>query len=119
MAARDRSADDPAGKSALGAPQAGQRLDKWLWFARFVKTRPAAVALVDAGHVRLNGRRIEDPAKTVRAGDVLTLALPHATRVVKISGFAPRRGPPAAAMALYMDLAADPAELPPRPDAAL
>ncbi len=40
-----------------------QRLDKWLWFARFARTRPAAVRLVEEGHVRLDGRRILNPAQ--------------------------------------------------------
>ena len=68
-----------------------QRLDKWLWFARFAKTRPAAVRLVEDGHVRVEGRRIENVAHGLKPGDVLTLALPHATVVVRSSRWAAAR----------------------------
>jgi ribosome-associated heat shock protein Hsp15 len=78
-----------------------QRLDKWLWFARFARTRPAAVRLVAEGHVRIDGRRAENPAQGLKRGDVLTLALPHATVVVRILDFAERRGPFEAARLLY------------------
>lgn len=78
-----------------------QRLDKWLWFARFARTRPAAVRLAEEGHVRVEGRRVENPAHGVKHGDVLTLALPHATVVVRILAFAERRGPFEAAKLLY------------------
>ena len=56
-----------------------QRLDKWLVVARFARTRSLAQALVEQGHVRLDGKRVTDGARKLRAGDVLTLALPHAT----------------------------------------
>jgi ribosome-associated heat shock protein Hsp15 len=78
-----------------------QRLDKWLWFARFARTRPMAVRLVEDGHVRIEGRRADNPAQGLRAGTVLTLALPHATIVVRVLGFAERRGPFTAARGLY------------------
>lgn len=68
-----------------------QRLDKWLWFARCARTRPAAVRLVEDGHVRLDGRRILNPAQGLKLGDVLTLALPHATAVVRVIGLGERR----------------------------
>ena len=63
---------------------ARQRLDKWLWFARFAKTRTLAAKLVTDGRVRVNGLRAETGAKTVRTGDVLTIAAPHVTVVVRI-----------------------------------
>lgn len=78
-----------------------QRLDKWLCFARFAKTRPAAVRLVDDGHVRLEGRRVAIAAHGVKPGDVLTLALPHATMVVRVLAFAERRGSYEVARQLY------------------
>ena len=78
-----------------------QRLDKWLWFARFARTRPAAVRLVEDGHVRIEGRRAENPAQGIRVGAILTLALPHATVVVRVLGFAERRGPFESARQLY------------------
>lgn len=68
-----------------------QRLDKWLWFARFAKTRATAVRLVEDGHVRLGGRRILNPAQGLKLGDVLTLALPHATVVVRLLALGERR----------------------------
>jgi ribosome-associated heat shock protein Hsp15 len=82
-----------------------QRIDKWLWHARVVRTRSAAAALAASGHVRVNGARVEAPAKPVRAGDVLTVALDARVRVLKVTGFALRRGDAAAGQALYEDLA--------------
>lgn len=84
-----------------------QRLDKWLWFARFARTRPAAVRLVEDGHVRVGGRRIGNIAHALKPGDVLTLALPHATVVVEVVAFAERRGPYEAARQLYRRLDGD------------
>jgi ribosome-associated heat shock protein Hsp15 len=69
-----------------------QRVDKWLWHARVVRTRSAAAALAAAGHVRINGARIDAPSRPVRAGDVVTVALDRAVRVIKVVGFAERRG---------------------------
>jgi ribosome-associated heat shock protein Hsp15 len=78
-----------------------QRLDKWLWFARFARTRPSAVRLVEDGHVRVAGKRVENPALGLKPGDVLTLALPHATLVVRAIAFAARRGSYEQAQTLY------------------
>ena len=61
-----------------------QRVDKWLWFARVARTRSAAARLVSDGHVRLNGRRIEQPAKSVGPGDVLTVSLERHVRVLRV-----------------------------------
>jgi len=91
-----------------------QRIDKWLWHARVVRTRSAAAALAQAGHVRVNGVRIDAASQPVRAGDVLTIALDRQVRVLKILDFAARRGPPAAARVLYEDRSA----LPPAADIA-
>jgi ribosome-associated heat shock protein Hsp15 len=81
-----------------------QRLDKWLWFARFARTRPVAVRLVEDGHVRVEGRRIENAAHGLKLGDVLTLALPHATLVVRVLELGTRRGPYEEARLLYEPL---------------
>ena len=81
-----------------------QRLDKWLWFARVVKTRSLAARLVTNGHVRLNARRIETPAKVVGPGDVLTIALEHRVRVLKIVAPGTRRGGFPEAALLFEDL---------------
>jgi ribosome-associated heat shock protein Hsp15 len=81
-----------------------QRLDKWLWHARVVKARTSAAALVEAGHVRVNGVRETAPGHAVKAGDVLTIGLDRTVRLLKITGFAERRGDAAAARLLYDDL---------------
>ena len=82
-----------------------QRIDKWLWHARVVKTRTAAQDLVRSGHVRLNRARIDTAAQPVRIGDVLTVTLARQVLVLKVLGFADRRGPAPAARLLYEDLA--------------
>ena len=81
-----------------------QRLDKWLWHARVVKARTSAAALVEAGHVRINGVREKAPGHSVKAGDVLTIGLDRTVRVLRIVGFADRRGDAPSARALYDDL---------------
>jgi ribosome-associated heat shock protein Hsp15 len=81
-----------------------QRLDKWLWFARFARTRGAAQDLVEAGKVRFAGRRITSPAHGLKIGDILTIAAPHATLVVKVIGFGARRGDASSVAALYETL---------------
>ncbi|MEA2905739.1 MAG: ribosome-associated heat shock protein Hsp15 [Alphaproteobacteria bacterium] len=86
-----------------------QRIDKWLWHARVVRTRSAAAALAASGHVRVNSQRIDAPSRAVRAGDVVTVALDRTVRVLKVTGFAERRGDAEAGRALYDDLS------PPRP----
>jgi ribosome-associated heat shock protein Hsp15 len=68
-----------------------QRIDKWLWFARVVRTRSVAARLVSEGHVRVNGQRVEQPAKAVGPGDVLTIALERQVRVLKIVAIGVRR----------------------------
>jgi ribosome-associated heat shock protein Hsp15 len=85
-----------------------QRLDKWLWFARVVKTRSLAARLVAEGHVRLNARRIETPAKGVVPGDVLTIALEQDVRVLKVIGPGTRRGAYSEAKLLFEDLSQEP-----------
>jgi len=82
-----------------------QRLDKWLWHARVVKARASAVALVEAGHVRVNGAREKAAGHAVKPGDVLTIALDRSVRILKVTGFSERRGNAAAARGLYEDLA--------------
>jgi ribosome-associated heat shock protein Hsp15 len=81
-----------------------QRIDRWLWHARLVRTRSDAAALAGAGYVRVNGMRIDAPGRMVRAGDVITVALDRRVRVVKIRGFRERRGPAGTAEALYEEL---------------
>jgi ribosome-associated heat shock protein Hsp15 len=81
-----------------------QRVDRWLWHARLVRTRIAAAALAEAGFVRVNGARIDAPGRMVRAGDVITVALDRRVRVLRVTGFAERRGPAGRSGALYEDL---------------
>lgn len=81
-----------------------QRLDKWLWHARVVKARTSAAALVEAGHVRVNGVRERAPGHAVKPGDVLTIALDRSVRVLKVIGFCERRGDATTARVLYEDL---------------
>ena len=82
-----------------------QRIDKWLWHARMVRTRSAAAAAVAAGHVRVNGQRITAASHLVRRGDAVTVALTNSVRVVRVEGFCDKRGAAPAARALYRDLA--------------
>ena len=81
-----------------------QRIDRWLWHARLVRTRGAAAALAGGGFVRVNGTRIDAPARMVRTGDIITVALDRGVRVVKVIGFVERRGPAITAATLYQDL---------------
>ena len=81
-----------------------QRLDKWLWHARGVKARTSAAALVEAGHVRINGNRETAPGHPVKLGDVVTVGLDRTVRVLRVAGFVERRGDAALARALYADL---------------
>ena len=85
-----------------------QRLDKWLWHARVVKARTSAAALVEAGHVRINGVREKAPGHAVKIGDVLTIGLDRSVRILKVAGFSERRGDATAARVLYKDLQAAP-----------
>ena len=81
-----------------------QRLDKWLWHARVVKARSSAAALVESGHVRINGVREKSPGHSVKPGDVLTISLDHGVRVLKVIAFSERRGDAEAGRELYEDL---------------
>jgi len=81
-----------------------QRIDKWLWHARMVRTRTDAAALTTAGFVRLNGKRMTAAGHPVRVGDVVTVALDRTVRVVRIEGLCERRGGAPVARTLYRDL---------------
>ncbi len=86
-------------------PKGKIRLDKWLWYARFVKTRSQASRLCAQGGVRVNGVISDKPAAAIQPGHVLTFALGRHIRVIEIVAVGIRRGPPAEAQALYRDLA--------------
>jgi ribosome-associated heat shock protein Hsp15 len=95
-----------------------QRIDKWLWHARVVRTRSAAAALAGSGHIRLNGQRVGAPSQPVRAGDVVTVALDRSLRILKVLGFSERRGSPSDARRLCEDLQPWPSPRPAEPAAA-
>jgi len=84
-----------------------QRLDKWLWFARFAKSRTLAAKLVQSGYVRINGQRVDNAAKAVAVGDVVTIALVRTTAVVRIEDLGERRAPAPQARLLYAELGRD------------
>jgi ribosome-associated heat shock protein Hsp15 len=92
-----------------------QRIDKWLWHARVVRTRSAAAALVETGLVRVNSARTDASSHPVRPGDVVTIALDRAVRVLKVKGFAERRGGADAARILFEDLTPPPVPRPEQP----
>ena len=81
------------------------RLDKWLWQARFCKTRGLAAKLCTGGRVRIDGRVIDKAHAAVRPGQVLTFALAGHVRVIRILALGTRRGPAPEAATLYEDLA--------------
>lgn len=88
----------------MSAPAATIRLDKWLWQARFFKTRSLASKIVSAGKVRIDGQPVSKPARAVGPGMVLTFAQGKRVRVVRILALGERRGPAPEAQALYDDL---------------
>ncbi len=105
--------DDAAGSAPEGGAEK-LRVDKWLWQARFFKTRALAAKVVAAGHVRVNSNRISKPASTVRAGDVLTFAQARIIRVIRVEAIGIRRGPAPEAQTLYTDLSPPPDPATPR-----
>lgn len=90
--------------------EATQRIDKWLWHARFVKSRSQATRLVQERRVRLNRRVVTKAATPLRPGDVLTFAQGPRVRVVRVVALAVRRGPSLEARSFYEDLAPPMAE---------
>jgi ribosome-associated heat shock protein Hsp15 len=98
MARTDRDQGD-------GRPtSSSQRVDRWLWFVRVVKSRTLAAGLVSDGRVRLNREKIARPSQPVRVGDVLTITIGPRLRILKVVGLGERRGPPSEAQTLYEDL---------------
>ena len=80
------------------------RVDKWLWHARFFKSRALAAKLVGSGKLRVNREIVRKPGATVKPGDVLTFAKGHDIRVIKVLALGERRGPASEAQMLYDDL---------------
>ncbi len=82
-----------------------QRIDKWLWHARIVRTRTLATALANSGKIRLDSRRVTRASQTVRCGNIVIAPQGNHVRCLKITGFAKRRVPAAQSILLYEDLA--------------
>ncbi|MEM1429374.1 MAG: RNA-binding S4 domain-containing protein [Pseudomonadota bacterium] len=99
--------DAPGREDGPHAPrrEGTERLDKWLWQARFFKTRSLAAKLVTQGKVRVNAVRVSKPARSVTIGDTLTFPQGREIRVVRIEALPVRRGPAPEAQACYADLA--------------
>jgi ribosome-associated heat shock protein Hsp15 len=83
------------------------RLDKFLWFARIVKTRTAAQELAEQGRIRIDGRVIDRAHAPIRVGDVLSFALRGQVRVLRVEALPGRRGPAADARSLYSELTSE------------
>lgn len=84
---------------------AAMRLDRFLWFARLVKTRAGAQELATSGRLRLDGRAVERAAALVRVGSVVAFATPGGrVRALRVAALPQRRGPPAEGRACYVDL---------------
>ena len=83
------------------------RIDRLLHCIRLVKSRTLAQALIETGHVRVDGKRIEKPSETVRVGSVIALPLHGRTRVLKLVSLPSRRGPAAEARTCYKELGVD------------
>lgn len=112
MAVEDERDDTPDD----GQPEAGPgrlRLDKWLWYARFLKTRSLAAKLCASGALRCSGTVVTKAHHAVKPGDVLTFPQGRHIRVIRIRALGSRRGPAPEAQALYEDLS------PPAPETAL
>jgi len=80
------------------------RADKWLWQARFFKSRSKASDMVGGGHLRVNGAKVVKPAQPVSPGDTLVFPQGRTVRVVRVVALASRRGPASEAAALYEDM---------------
>jgi ribosome-associated heat shock protein Hsp15 len=86
-------------------PQAALRIDKWLWAARFFKTRSLATAAIHAGHVKLNGTTVK-PARDLHPGDTLELAIGDVKWTIEVLGINDQRRPASEAQQLYAETAA-------------
>ena len=83
------------------------RIDKWLWHARFYKTRVLAQEAADKGRIRVNGNRVEKAGRGIRIGDVLTVPAGSQVHIVRVVAFGERRGPAPEARLLYEIVAED------------
>ena len=113
MARSDDDEDDVAPAAT------NQRVDRWLWYVRVVKSRTLAAGLVSDGRVRINRLKAEKPSQTVKPGDILTITVGPRLRIFKVVALGLRRGPPSEAQALYEDLSPPPPPREERPDTIL
>ena len=81
----------------------GLRVDKWLWAARFFRSRTLATVACDGGKVDVNDQAVK-PSRSVHPGDLLTISSPRGKRIIRVVGLSERRGPGSAAARLYEDL---------------
>lgn len=86
----------------------GQRLDRWLWFARAVKSRTLAATVIEAGKIRVNAVKVLKPSFAVKPGDIVTSTMQKDVRILKVVSNGVRRGPAAEAQLLYEDLTPPP-----------
>ena len=83
------------------------RLDTWLWYARFYKSRSLSSKAILSGKLRINSNKITKPATKVKTNDVLTLNYVNEIRIIQIQSLGSRRGPASEAQSLYIDLTED------------
>lgn len=88
--------------SDAGTPK--QRLDKWLWQARFFKSRALATDEIEGSGIRINGVKTRKPGHVLRAGDTLTFRQAQTIRLIRVLDLGQRRGPASEAQVLYLDL---------------
>jgi ribosome-associated heat shock protein Hsp15 len=100
---RDRERSSPQNTASTDAAHARERLDKWLWAARFYKTRSLAVAAIGAGHVRVAGERAK-PAREIKVGDHISVTREGLCWEVAVLALSLRRGPASDAALLYREL---------------
>jgi ribosome-associated heat shock protein Hsp15 len=86
------------------------RIDRFLFFIRLVKSRTLAQAVIESGHVRVDGKRVEKPSEEVRAGSVVALPLRDKVRILRVLSLPERRGPAPEARACYEELGIDEAK---------
>ncbi|MGI9353067.1 MAG: RNA-binding S4 domain-containing protein [Rhizobiaceae bacterium] len=84
--------------------QSSQRIDRWIWHARFTKTRSLAQKLIGSGRVRIDREKISSASRLVKPGNVLTISLQDRVRIIEIVDLSERRGPYSEASLLYKDL---------------
>ena len=100
-----RNTTKGGGASAPDSPESDRiRIDKWLFYARFFKTRALAATIITKGRLRVNGQKQPKPGHAIGPGDVLTFPMGDRVRVIRMLNPGTRRGPAAEAQSLYTDL---------------